>query len=357
MVLVAEREQGITIDVAHIYFSTDTHKFIIADSPGHVEYTRNMVTGASTAETSIILVDARKGLLEQSYRHFFVSQLLQLKRVIFCVNKMDLVEYSEDAFLSIAVAIEQMVKAYGSQVDYTIVPISSLKGDNVVHASEHMTWYTGKTLNTLLQEPLKQQTTKLPLRFDVQYVIHAQEEGFVDYRGYAGSIISGSVKVGDEIVALPSEKKSTVTEIRRAEQVLEQGNAGDSVTLTLADEIDISRGTLLTKVSEQASNQSTLHATLVWMNEQEGRIGDKLILKAGSRSFPVKLQQINYLLDPIKPGERIQQDVLTLNDIAQTTFKLSQPAFLDSYTSNKQNGTFILIHPQTNNTIAIGFVQ
>ena len=355
--LIAEREQGITIDVANIYFSTDTRKFIIADSPGHIEYTRNMVTGASNSDLSIILVDARKGLLEQSHRHFYISQLLELDNVIFCVNKMDLVEYSEDQFISIAIEIKAMVANFNPDIEFSIVPISSLKGDNVVLASKNMDWYKGKTLNDLLHESKENKLIEVPFRYDVQQVFHVQNEQFVDYRGYAGKVISGSIKVGDTIVSLPSTKKSKVSEIRRYEDVLEIAEAGDSVTISLADEIDISRGSLLVKENEIPEVKNELTSTLVWMDDKSATLNSKYLLKAGARQFPVKINEINFTIDPIKLVELKDAESINLNDICSVKLRLSQPAFLDSFKTNRQNGIFILIDEQSNNTVALGIVK
>lgn len=355
--LVAEREQGITIDVANIYFSTETRKFIIADSPGHVEYTRNMVTGASNSETSIILIDARKGLLEQSYRHFYISQLLRLNNVIFCINKMDLVEYSEDRFIEIAVEVKKMVTDLNANVQYDIVPISSLKGDNVVFKSKHTAWYTGETLNEILHRPKILKVEEQPFRFDVQQVFHSQENGFVDYRGYAGRVISGSIKQGDKIVALPSLKESEITEIRRYTDVLTMAKANDSVAISLKDQIDISRGVVLVKAGEVLPGQTQIQSTLVWMDEKAAPVGGKYLLKAGSREFPIKLQSILFGIDPIKPNEKLEKTAIEINDIVEVELKLSQPGFFDKYAENKKNGVFILIDSQSNNTVAVGFVN
>jgi sulfate adenylyltransferase subunit 1 len=355
--LVAEREQGITIDVAHIYFSTKTHKFIIADSPGHIEYTRNMVTGASTAETSIILVDARKGLLEQSFRHFFISQLLRLDSVIFCVNKMDLVDYNEDRFLEIAIEIKAMVNDLAPDINYSILPVSSLKGDNVVNRSTKTTWYDGPTLNELLHQPKIAKNELVPFRFDVQQVYHAQNDEFVDFRGYAGRVVSGAVSLGDRIVSLPSNKESVVTEIRRFTETLDQAEAGDSVVISLSNEIDISRGALITHLEAKPEESKDLEATVVWMDEKPATPGAKYILKAGSREAVTKLQKIQFKVDPTSPAVTLGTTSAELNDITRMEFKLSQPVFLDSYSKNKKNGVFILIDPQSNATVAVGFVN
>lgn len=353
--LIAEREQGITIDVANIYFSTDTHKFIIADSPGHIEYTRNMVTGASMADTSIILVDARKGLLEQSYRHFYISKLLRLNRVIFAINKMDLVNYNQDRFLEIAVQIQKMVEKVAPGLNYSVVPVSSLKGDNVVHSSENMNWYNGKTLNELLHLEKRSTQDTLPFRFDVQQVYHSQENGFTDYRAYAGRILSGKVKLGDEIVALPSNKKSKIIEIRRFTDTLEEAHAGDSISISLQDEIDVSRGVILAHPDSAPEESNEMQATLVWMDEKSANAGSKFRLMYGSREFLVKLQSLESKIDPITAENLEQVDSIELNDIVEAKLRLSQSGYFDAYSENKKNGVFILVDEQTNNTVAVGF--
>lgn len=355
--LTAEREQGITIDVAHIYFSTKSHKFIITDSPGHVEYTRNMVTGASTSNLSIILIDARKGLQEQSYRHYYISQLLRLERVIFCVNKMDLVEYSEDRFLEIAIDVQRMVKAFGHGLRYDIVPISSLKGDNVVYTSTHMPWYTGDTLNTLLHVRKEEKDENLPFRFDVQQVFHSQEEGFTDYRGYAGRVLSGSVSLGDQITVLPSGKQVSVTEIRRYTEALPNAQAGDSVALSLSTELDISRGALFSDSLQFPSDRQQFSCTLVWMDDKQAQAGQRYLLKTGARDILVKIQQIVRVIDPIHPGEVLEKSELALNDIAEVELRSSQSTYLDAYEINPRNGAFILIDEQSNQTVAVGMTR
>ncbi|UNY97213.1 GTP-binding protein [Zhouia spongiae] len=356
--LIAEREQGITIDVAHIYFSTQSRKFIIADSPGHVEYTRNMVTGASNAEASIILIDARKGLLEQSYRHYFISQLLRLHTVVFCVNKMDLVDYNEDVFLKIASEIKAMTEQFeDSKPTIEIIPISSLKGDNVVYPSGETSWYQGPTLNEVLHDISSVEEVQKPFRFEVQNVLHVQNDEFIDFRGYAGKISSGSIKKGDEVVVLPSGNRSAIKEIRKYDQTFSEAHAGESVTISLNDDIDASRGTVLALPGELPSGERSLEATLVWLNEQKGIFGGRYILQAGSRTVQAKLQQIHYVVPPEKPSLKVDASELKLNDISRVSFKLSQPLFLDVYSENKANGAFIVIDPQTNNTVGVGFVE
>lgn len=354
--LIAEREQGITIDVAHIYFSTDDRKFIIADSPGHVEYTRNMVTGASNAEASIILVDARKGLLEQSHRHFFISQLLRLHTVVFCVNKMDLVDYDEDVFLKIAAEIKAMTESFENSPTIEIIPISSLKGDNVVYASKNTSWYKGLSLNEVLHHIESRKREDNVFRLEVQNVLHVQNDEFVDFRGYTGRIASGKIHKGDEIVVLPSGNKTIITEIRKYDQVLEEAHAGESVVIRLKDDVDASRGTVFVQPDSIPSDDRSLEATLVWLNEQKGNPGGRYTIQAGSRTVQAKLQQIYHVVPPEHPQDKLDASELKLNDIAKVALKLAQPVFLDSYAENKPNGAFIVIDPQTNNTVAVGFV-
>ena len=357
--LIAEREQGITIDVAHIYFSTQNRKFIIADSPGHVEYTRNMVTGASNAEVSIILIDARKGLLEQSYRHFYISQLLRLNTVVFCINKMDLVDYSEDVFLKIAADVKKMVDSYeGIQPEIAIIPISSLKGDNVVKEFGNTPWYHGPTLNHLLHTISSTEAEETDFRMDVQQVLHVQNEEFTDFRGFTGKISSGKIAVGDAITVLPSGKTSAVKEIRQYTESLNEAKAGDAVIISLQDEIDASRGALIVKSNETHPEDSKqINATLVWLNESEARIGDRFLIQTGSRQNQSKLQQIDYLIPPENPNLKLESSKLQLNDIAKVQLRIAQPLLLDSYITNKANGAFILIDPKTNTTCAVGFVD
>ncbi len=357
--LIAEREQGITIDVAHIYFSTGSRKFIIADSPGHVEYTRNMVTGASNAEVSIILIDARKGLLEQSYRHFFISQLLRLHTVVFCINKMDLVDYSEDIFLKIAADVKRMTQSFEhSNPNIEIIPISSLKGDNVVNHSNNTSWYQGETLNSVLHQIKPQQDSAVEFRMDVQNVLHVQNDEFVDYRGYSGRIASGTIKLGDEVTVYPSQKNAVVTEIRKEVAVLENAGTGESISISLDSEIDISRGSIITKANEKKPIlEKKIKSKLVWLEEDQATVGSKFLLQAGSKLVQVRLEQIYAIIPPEAPSNLQEGFSLKLNDIAITSLKLARPIFLDRYADNKHNGAFILINPQTNNTCAVGFVQ
>lgn len=356
--LIAEREQGITIDVAHIYFSTQTRKFIIADSPGHIEYTRNMVTGASNSEVSIILIDARKGLLEQTHRHFFISHLLRLESVVFCVNKMDLVDFSEDVFLNIAADIEKMTKQFADfEQNISIIPISSLKGDNVVFASKNMDWYKGETLSDVLHQLNENVEVHSDFRMDVQQVFHVQNSEFVDFRSYAGRIASGSIKVGDSVMILPSEKTTVVTEIRKFETLLEEAVKGDSVQIRLQDDIDSSRGMMFVKEKADFLFEKQLQAKIVWLDEKPMNASSKYLIQSGSRTQVGKIQEVLHLIHPESPLEKLSATEIKLNDIALVKIKLAGSIFVDRYAENKANGAFIIIDQQTNNTVAVGFVE
>lgn len=353
--LIAEREQGITIDVAHIYFSSQKRKFIIADSPGHVEYTRNMVTGASNSEVSIILIDSRKGLLEQTYRHYFISNLLRLKTVVLCINKMDLVDYSEDTYLTIAAEINKMTSRFDYKPDIHILPISSLKGDNVVLHSDNMSWYSGQTLSEVLHNIKPGETEVADFRFDVQQVLHVQNKEFTDYRAYAGRVISGSVSVGDEVTVLPSGIKSEVVELRRFTNTQQEAKTGESIQLRLKDDVDVSRGMVLVKNEEDSLLSKEISAKLVWLDEKQSVPGGRYLLQSGTRVVQCKLQQIEAVIPPENPEELHEATNLKLNDIAKVAIKTAAPAFLDAFENNRLNGAFILINPQTNNTVGVGF--
>lgn len=391
--LVAEREQGITIDVAHIYFHTKKRKFILADTPGHIEYTRNMITGASNSELSIILIDARKGVIEQTYRHFFINVLLNVKNIIVCVNKMDLVNYSEEVFYNIAADFQKLVRRVVSEdtdkgtskFSLTFIPISALNGDNIVNLSEKMTWYIGRPLLEILEEvDTEKDWNQLPSRFPVQYVIRRDDKDFKDYRGYAGKVISGTFKVGDTVTVLPNQIESTITEIRLFEDTLNEAFTHDSVTISLADEIDVSRGSMIVKkvVREDSDNGSAtlsivedfdngldnslnikiskdLQAKICWLSESSYRAGTTFILKHGTSEVKAKIQEISYKVD-IELSARVQATSLSeisLNDIVKVNIRTAQPIFFDYYTENRANGSFILIDSQTNATVAVGFLE
>ncbi len=357
--LVAEREQGITIDVAHIYFSTQTKSYIIADTPGHVEYTRNMVTGASTSQAAIILIDARKGVIEQTNRHFFINNLLRVKDIIVAVNKMDLVDFSEEKYNTIKASFEAlMAKRDYQEQRITFIPVSALKGDNVVNKSENMPWFKGQTLLEHL-EVLKSDdiyNTGTP-RFPVQYVVRPKTEEFHDFRGYAGKVYGGDLSVGDTVVALPSQTKSKIKEIFSYNELYETASRRSSVTITLEDDINVSRGDMLVKENDLPKIEKQFTATISWMDSQKLTNGSKYILQHGVNKVLAKVDQVNHKINPDYSGVDITTDTLGMNDIASVTFKLNKPIFFDAFKDHRTNGSFILIDTQSNNTVGAGFIQ
>jgi sulfate adenylyltransferase subunit 1 len=357
--LVAEREQGITIDVAHIYFSTLNTSFIIADTPGHIEYTRNMVTGASTAQASIVLVDARNGVVEQTYRHFFINNLLRIKDVVIAVNKMDLVDYSEEKFNQIKGEIEYLAsKSEYQNQNITFIPLSALKGDNVVTPSKNMSWYQGETLLNHL-ENLKAEDIEetSQVRFPVQTVIRPKTDDFHDFRGYAGKIYGGDLAVGDEVVVLPSTTRSRVKEIHFFDQQYQEAKRGSSVTVTLEDDVNVSRGDMLVKVDEEPNIAKEVLATVCWMDRNPLRPASRYYLKHGVNDVQAKVMDLKSLIHTDFSGQEDNPLQLKLNEIGEVQLKLSRPVFYDSYQDNKANGAFILIDAKTNNTAGVGFIN
>jgi sulfate adenylyltransferase subunit 1 len=357
--LVAEREQGITIDVAHIYFSTAKKSYIIADTPGHVEYTRNMVTGASTSQTAIILIDARKGVIEQTNRHFFINNLLRIKNVIVAVNKMDLVDFSEEKYNAIKSDFEElMAKRDYKEQSITFIPVSALQGDNVVNRSENTPWYKGETL----LEHLEGIDTKAIYnsgtpRFPVQYVVRPKTDEFHDFRGYAGKVYGGDLSVGDNIVVLPSQTKSKIKEILFYDKNYETASRRSSVTITLEDNINVSRGDMIVKENDLPTIEKELTATVSWMDTEKLKQGNKYTIQHGVNKVLAKVDNIHYKIEPDYSG--IDEDIteLAMNDIASVSFKLNKPIFYDQFKSHRTNGSFILIDSHSNNTVGAGFIQ
>lgn len=357
--LVAEREQGITIDVAHIYFSTQTKSYIIADTPGHVEYTRNMVTGASTSQAAIILIDARKGVIEQTNRHFFINNLLRVKDVIVAINKMDLVDFSEEIYNEIKADFKSLMdKRDYQEQNITFIPVSALKGDNVVHKSNNMRWYDGQAL----LEHFEQLDTKdiynvgTP-RFPVQYVIRPKTEEFHDFRGYAGKVYGGELSIGDEVVALPSRTKSKIKEIFVYDQLYQTASRRSSVTITLEDDINLSRGDMLVKVDDLPIIDKQFTATISWMDSQNLVAGNKYVLQHGVNKVLAKVDAIHHKIHPDYSGIEENIQALGMNDIASVTFRLNKPIFFDPFKNHRTNGSFILIDSHSNNTVGAGFIQ
>jgi sulfate adenylyltransferase subunit 1 len=354
--LRAEREQGITIDVAYRYFATPKRKFIIADTPGHIQYTRNMVTGASTADLAIILIDARHGLLEQTHRHSFIASLLGLRHLVVCVNKMDLVNYDEKKYRDIV----DQYKSFSSRLDITditFIPISALNGDNVVDRSENMTWYGGSTLLHYLENVHVGADRNLQdCRFPVQYVIRPQTDEHRDFRGYAGRIASGIFKPGDEVVALPSEIKSTIKDIYLGEKKLEKAFPPLSVTMTLADDIDLSRGDMLVRENNQPEKTNILDARICWFGDKPLNTSSRFILRHLTQEVQAKITDVLYRIDINTLHRDENNKTVEVNDIARISIKTASPVLIDSYRKNRITGAFILVDPSTHSTVAAGVV-
>lgn len=357
--LRAEREQGITIDVAYRYFSTAKRKFIIADTPGHEQYTRNMATGASTADVAVVLVDARKGVLIQSRRHAYITALLGVRHIIVAINKMDQVAYSEDVFTR----IERDFKSFFESIDIAgreqtqlhFVPVSALEGDNVVHRSTATAWYAGPTLLELLETiPSSQLLADASFRLAVQRVIRPN----LDFRGFAGQIASGSIRVGDRVTTLPSGKSSRLRRIVTFDGDLQEASAPQSVTLVLEDEIDISRGDLLVADEQHPSIASAFRASLVWMNETAMQVDQRYLLKHGSRTVQSRIESLlrTVNLTDVSVSED-SVSTLGMNGIGEVLVETLQPLAFDSYASNRRTGSFVLIDPVTNATVAAGMIQ
>jgi len=357
--LVAEREQGITIDVAHIYFSTAKKSYIIADTPGHIEYTRNMVTGASTSQASIILVDARNGVIEQTYRHFFINNLLRIKDIVVAVNKMDLVDFSEEKFNAIKEEFQKMIanSDYKDQ-NITFVPVSALKGDNVVSGSENTPWYNGPSILDHLESlDAKDVFEEGKTRFPVQTVIRPKTEEYHDYRGYAGKLYGNSLAVGDEVTVLPSTTKSKIKSIHFFDKEYEKAEKGSSINITLEDDVNVSRGDMLVKTGEEPTITKEVTATICWMDKDPLQASSKYFIKHGVNDVQAKITSLSTILKPDFSGEIENPSQLTLNEIGDVNLKLSKPLFVDTYKDNKSNGAFILINPKTNTTSGVGFIK
>jgi sulfate adenylyltransferase subunit 1 len=355
--LRAEREQGITIDVAYKYFSTPRRKFIIADAPGHIQYTRNMVTGASNAQLMIILVDARNGIVEQTRRHTIIASLLNMPSVVVAINKMDLVEFSQDQYNNIVIEYASIAKSLGlSQIHY--IPISALNGDNIVDKSGNMPWYEGPCLLEFLETiSIDSEANLTHARMPVQYVIRPQTEELPDYRGYAGKIISGSYRVGDEILVLPAGLSSRLSRIERNRQDVEQAQAGQAVILHLEDDIDISRGDVLVKNENQPRLGQDIEVLLCWMDSKPLKAGNKYLLQHNSRRVRSVVKEIEYRLDvnSLKKEEGIES--VGLNEIVRAKIRTAAPLPYDLYRELRVNGGLILIDETSNVTVGACMIQ
>jgi len=354
--LKAEREQGITIDVAYRYFSTPERKFIIADTPGHIQYTRNMVTGASTANAAIILVDARHGVIEQTKRHSFIASLLQIPHVIVCINKMDLVDFSEDVYNNIISQFEEFSSKMVIK-DVRFIPISALLGDNVVNRSTNMDWYQGATLlYTLETIHVSSDMNKVDARFPVQTVLRPQREGFIDYRGYAGRVASGMFRVGDDIAVLPSGFTSKIKTIDTLDTSLEEAFAPMSVSITLEDDIDISRGDMIVRSNNKPEASQDIEVMLCWLGNNQAKPRAKYTIKHTSNEQTAMIKEVVYKFD-INTLERKEDDKeLNMNDISKVKIRTTKPLMVDAYRENRTTGSIILVDEATNETVAAGMV-
>jgi sulfate adenylyltransferase subunit 1 len=356
--LVAEREQGITIDVAHIYFSTAKKSYIIADTPGHVEYTRNMVTGASTSQVSIILIDARKGVIEQTYRHFFINNLLRVKEVIVAINKMDLVDYSEEVFNTIKADFQALnAKSTFKEQVVSYIPLSAINGGNVVDQSENMPWYTGQTvLQHLEAVNLEAVSESGQARFPVQTVIRPKTEEYHDFRGYAGKLYGSKIKVGDAVTVLPSLTESKVSKIHFFDKQFEEATAGSSITIELENDINVTRGDMIVKSSELPKIEKDVHATVCWMDSKKLVAGTKYIVQHNTNRVLAKIDRVKNVIATDYSGTK-EATQLSINEIGEVAIKLSKSLYFDAYNDNKSNGAFILIDTATNTTAGVGFIN
>jgi sulfate adenylyltransferase subunit 1 len=349
--LRAEREQGITIDVAYKYFSTEKRKFIIADTPGHVQYTRNMVTGASNSNLAIILIDARNGITEQTCRHSTISSMFGIQHLTVCVNKIDLVNYSENEFNDIVANYNEFSKKLNVK-DITYIPVSAKFGDNVVKKSDKMPWYKSKTLLEHLETIELDSDVNLSLaRFPIQYIIRPQQDSLHDYRGYAGKIISGIFKQGDTVEALPVGISSRIKEIEIAGKKVEEAFAPQSVVIHLEDDIDISRGDMLVKKDNFICITQNVEATVCWMNERTLNVGEKLLIRHHGKTVKCRLQDVLHKINVTSLNKVEGEKSVALNEIARIQLRTASPLAIDTFQNNRANGSFILIDENTNETV------
>jgi sulfate adenylyltransferase subunit 1 len=354
--LRAEREQGITIDVAYRYFATPKRKFIIADTPGHVQYTRNMVTGASTANAAIILIDARNGVTEQTYRHTYIASLLQIPHIIICINKMDLMAYNQQVYDKIKSSFTQFAAKLDVK-DYRFVPISALNGDNVVTPSANMPWFKGGTLLNVLENiEIGNDYNLTECRFPVQYVVRPMNEEYHDFRGYAGRVDGGILRKGDKVMVLPSGLTSTIASIDLFGQQLTEVFPPMSVTISLADDLDISRGDMIVKAQSLPQSSQDVEVMMCWMNEKPLQLDMKYAIKHTTRDARCVVKEVMYKVN-VNTLERIEDDKLVrMNDIARVSLRTTKPLFFDSYNRNRRTGALILINEATNETVGVAMI-
>ncbi len=354
--LRAEREQGITIDVAYKYFSTDKRKFIIADTPGHTQYTRNMFTGASNADLAIILVDARNGITDQTKRHSIISSILGIPHVLVCVNKMDLVDYKESVFKQIESDYLEFSKPLNlSKISF--IPASALAGDNVVTPSENMAWFKGKSLLEFLEDvEIFEDTEIKDARFQVQYVIRPQTQELHDYRGYAGSVLSGSFKKGDQVKIFPSEAVTTIEKIEKNTIEVDEAFANEPIIIHLTDDIDVSRGSTIVPVNDLPVAEKELEATICWMDNSSYQSGQKLLIQQNSFRTKAAIKEIDGKIDIHSFENKESDGSINLNDFCKIRIKTAETISYDSYRKNRKTGSFILINENTNSTVAAGVI-
>lgn len=354
--LRAEREQGITIDVAYRYFATPKRKFIIADTPGHIQYTRNMVTGASTADLAVILVDARHGIMEQTVRHSYIASLLAIKEVVVCVNKMDLVDFSQEVFDKIVADYKEMSSSI-ELGNVTFIPISAKLGDNVVNKSENMPWYTGKALFDFLETVQLPVESEDSMRLPVQYVVRPISDKFPDFRGYAGRLAEGSIKKGDKIKVYPSEMTSSVTGVYLGEKELETAVSPESVDITLSDDIDISRGDVIVAVDgKQPHMEQDVLLNVCWFRNSPMQQGKKYVIRHATQQTLGIIKEIEYKIDINTREKEYGVDKLIMNDIARVRIKTADPLIFDYYKDNRTMGSLIFIEEGTNDTVGAGMI-
>tara|TARA_X000000950_G_scaffold6118_1_gene6592 strand:- start:259 stop:1500 length:1242 start_codon:yes stop_codon:yes gene_type:complete len=355
--LLTEREQGITIDVSHIFFSTPTRRFIIADSPGHVEYTRNMVTGASTAQSSILLIDARKGMVEQTRRHLYINRLLGIQHLVFAINKMDLVDFDQGRFEEIKHQVKTWLQNASMQIKtIDFVPISALLGDNVTSASKQMNWYNSSTLLEILENLLAISSLQEDNVLQVQHVLRPKTEQHHDYRGFAGKVNSGSFQVGDKILVFPSGRSSQIKSIEKYGVAVGKVQEGESTTILLEDEIDISRGNSIVSAENSLQISKQLRAEVCWMQDENLILGAKYWLQLGVQKVQIKIKSINHLLE-LENLKTEPTNTLGLNDIGEIEFVTAQEIVHQPFLKNKGLGAFILIDALTYNTAGVGFIR
>jgi bifunctional enzyme CysN/CysC len=355
--LRAEREQGITIDVAYRYFATPKRKFVLADTPGHIQYTRNMVTGSSTANIALILVDARNGVLEQTRRHSFLASLLGVPHLVLCVNKMDLVDWSEERYQEVV----EDFRAFARRLDIhdlRFIPVSALKGDNIVEPSENMPWYHGSTVLEMFEEiHIGSDENLIDVRFPVQYVIRPHRHDFRDFRGYAGKVAGGLMKPGDEVMVLPSGFSSKIESITTYDGELEEASPPMSVVVTLEDEIDISRGDMICRPHNQPHSSQDIDAMVAWMSEGPSlKPGVKYAIKHTTKWGRAMVKELQYRLDVNTLHRDDTATELTLNEIGRVRLRTTTPFFFDEYRRNRETGSFILVEEGTNNTVGAGMI-